>query len=287
MKFWPFGKKIEVTKVPLAQAHEPSTMDRLLTRNCSRDEFFLLYFKLLQERMPNHQLEMTGESVVRAVSPQGKESTTYMDNAWLQYSRDAENRQMMLERYLGLAVSLTEPSEPVVPERIVAMIKDSEYMSLFKSEHEPCVEHLCGDLWVVYAEDLPERMRSLKRSDVAAAGVAEDAIKELAKENLRKVMPPAEQHGDGPWYLLTAGGDYTASLLLFDGLWNDLAGSVDGDLVVVAPARDVIFFTGAESTEGLAAIRKHSAEILTSGSYLISGTLLVRKEGQWDVFNAN
>jgi uncharacterized protein YtpQ (UPF0354 family) len=128
----------------------------------------------------------------------------------------------MLERYLKLAIALNEPSEPVMPERIVAMIKDAQYIQMFKPEHEPCVEHLCGDLWVVYAEDLPERMRSLKRSDVAAAGVDANKIRDLAKDNLLKVMPPAERHGDGPWYLLTAGGDYTASLLLFDGLWEDL-----------------------------------------------------------------
>jgi uncharacterized protein YtpQ (UPF0354 family) len=290
MKLWPFGKKTETAQATATQPPEPSAMDRLLEKNCSQDEFFLLYIKLLQERLPGHRFEMTGDSAVKITTPQGRDSTTFMDNAWVQYSRDPQTRRDALERFVRTAVSLNEPSAPPSPERIVAMIKDAQYLAVFKDKDPnkvPYSEHLCGDLWIVYAEDLPERIRTVQLRELAEIGVSGSDIRELATQNLRKVMAPTKQHGDGPWYMLTAGGDYTASLLLFDSLWDGLAESVDGDVVAVVPARDVLFFTGSSSVEGLAAIRERSEKVLNSGNYLISGTLLVRREGRWDVFNAN
>jgi uncharacterized protein YtpQ (UPF0354 family) len=288
---WPFGKKkgrtAEVVGVTVAKSSQHSTLDMLIDRNCSRDEFFLLYFKLLQEHMPSASLKMLGDSVIGIVDAAGKESTTYMDNVWLVYSRNEEDRREALERYLRLATSLVEVKAPPKRESIVAVIKDSEYMSMFRPENVAMHEHLCGDIWVVYAEDLPESIGSLSRERMEAAGVAEDELKELSRENLRRILPAAERHGDGPWFLLTAGGDYTASLLAFEGMWEDLAGSVEGDLVAVVPSRDVILYTGSNSSEGIAAIRERAHNIVTTGHHVVSETLIVRTDKRWEVFNAN
>ena len=287
MKWWPYGKDNKQPRPGVPQVEEPSAMDRLLAKNCNRDEFILLYVRMLRERMPDSTVEMTGEMVIRIIRANGKESTNFLDNAWVSYSQDPERRQEMLERYMRLASGLDESNGPLLRDRIVAMVKDSRYISLFKPSDEAMVQHLCGDLWVAYAEDLPDSMRSLKRQEVRESGVTESELRDLAKENLRQIMPAAERHGDGPWYLLTAGGDYTASLLLFDGMWDELANLVEGELVAVVPSRDVLLFTGTQSKEGLAAIRERAAEIVATGSYLISETLIVRTGGQWTVFNAN
>jgi uncharacterized protein YtpQ (UPF0354 family) len=294
MKWWPFGKSNgRVTKAEdeVGRAavlnDEPAALERLLSRNCSRDEFLLLFVKALQEAMPDSVMTMAGDASVHVINSEGKESTTFLENAWIAYAKDPENRHGLLERHLSVAKSLGDDREPIARERIVAIVKDAQYVAHFEPEHEPPAEHLCGDLWVVYAEDFPDRTPSLKRSRVREAGIDESELSELAKHNLRRLMPPAERHGDGPWYLLTAGGDYTASLLLFDGLWEELANLVDGRVVAVAPARDTLLFTGSDSEEGLTAIRKHASDIITSGNYLISATMLVRVDGRWDVFNLN
>lgn len=286
MKLWPFGKKIVPPPEPVPRP-EPSAMDRLLNRNCSRDEFYLLCVKLLQEHLPGATMEMTGESTVRILHASGKESTAFMDNAWLTYSRDTESRREMLERYVRTVTRIDDSAGPPSRGSVVAIVKDSTYMSMFNPGHNVASEHLCGDLWVVYAEDLPDRTSSLLKDRLQDAGIADDELRNLAKENLRRILPPTERHGDGPWYMITAGGDYTASLLLFDGLWDDMADSVDGDVVAVAPSRDVLLYTGSQSKEGLAAIRLRAAEISATGNYLISETLIVRVSGQWDVFKAN
>jgi hypothetical protein len=283
---WPFGKKTAVGPKTV-EAGMPSAMDRLLSKDCNRDEFALLYLKLLQETAPDLQFEMTGDMQIRMVNASGKEATSFLHNAWVEYSRNTADRRGLLERHASVASTLANEPSPLEATQIVAMVKDSEYVGMFGPKFEDVTEHLCGDLWIVYAQDLPDRMLTLKRETLNRVGIDDATLRKLATENLRRIMPAAEQHGEGPWFLLTAGGDYTASLLLFEEIWEDLATSVDGDIVAVVPARDVLLFTGSNSHEGLKAIRERAAELVATGNYIVSDTLIVRAGGRWEVFKAN
>jgi len=107
----------------------------------------------------------------------------------------------------------------------------------------------------------------------------------LARSNLKRILPEIEQHGEGPWYLLTAGGDYAASLLLFDDVWNTLSRSVEGDVVAAVPSRDVVLFTGVRSKDGIEWIKRKAHEIHEGGDHVVSQTLFRRVSGAWKVFD--
>jgi hypothetical protein len=55
---------------------EKSTMDRLLQGRAQRDEFFLLYSKLLQERIPDATVEFVEESAIRVVKEGSSQQRT-------------------------------------------------------------------------------------------------------------------------------------------------------------------------------------------------------------------
>ena len=281
MKLWPFGS----TKSALQSNPEPSTLGRLTGRECGKEEFFLLYSKLLQERMPECTIEFSGESSLRIVRPNGKESTAYLDNLWLKYSQDFEDRTELIEKYVRLYQDLGREEPLLDKQNIVAIIKDSEYFKQFPESMDLVTEHLCGDLWIVYAEDKLETIKNLNRESLTQAGVDEKELRSIALENLKRILPPAECHGDGPWYLLTAGADYAASLLLFDNVWDQVADMVRGKVVATVPTRDVLMFTGSESKEGLDGMRTKSQELCRTGPYSISESLIVRNAGKWTMFN--
>jgi uncharacterized protein YtpQ (UPF0354 family) len=290
VSLWPFKSKKQPESKPTTEsvansAPEIPTMDRILTRNCSRDELFLLYSKLLQERFPKYSIEFVGESVLHITNPEGKELTTYLDNLWLRYKDGSEDRRDLIERFVRFAEQIGAPAPPVARENIVAIIKDAQYMEQFTNKRA-VADHLCGDLWAVYAIDEPERTGVLMEEKLSESGIAREELRALAVSNLQKILPPVERHGEGPWYLLTAGQDYVASLLLLDGVWDELAGSVDGEIVAVVPSRDVVLYTGSKSGEGIAAIREQAHQIVSSGPYLISESLIVRWDGQWTLFHA-
>jgi hypothetical protein len=71
---------------------------------------------------------------------------------------------------------------------------------------------------------------------------------------------------------------------LLDEVWLPLEEESDGDIVAVAPARDVLLFTNSKSSEGLVRIRDKARDIVQGGHHVISQTLLRRIQGQWKVF---
>jgi uncharacterized protein YtpQ (UPF0354 family) len=281
MKLLPFGRK---KTNPPASGAEPTAMERLLSRECSKEAFCLLFSKLLQERMPECSVGFSGETTLRVVRLDGKESTAYLDNLWLRYAKGSEDRKELIEKYIGMVSGMTRPSFSVSRENIVAMIKDTEYMAFLKPSTKSVTDHLCGDIYVVYALDSPDLTRTLTADEMEDAKVLRHELRSLAVANLKKILPAVERHGDGPWYLLTAGADYVASLLLFDEIWEELKDSVDGDIVATVPARDVLMYTGSQSENGLAEIRKRSEEISSTGPHAISSSLIVRKSDHWELF---
>jgi uncharacterized protein YtpQ (UPF0354 family) len=284
LNLWPFGKK---KSRDLEVRPETSTMDRLLERRCSKDEFFLLYSKLLQERLPGASVEFIGESVLHIVNKEGKESTTYLDNLWLKYSQGNEDRAELIQKYAQMATGLGAARVVATRQNIVAMIKDLQYIQMLGAGPKNLIEHLCGDLWIVYAVDQSETISTLTYDSMIAAAVSENELRALAVENLGRILPEVERNGDGPWYQLTAGSDYAASLLLFDGIWNQVAETLDGHIVATVPTRDVLMYTGSQSASGLSAIRERSIEIANNGAHAISDSLIVREGGKWTIFNAN
>jgi uncharacterized protein YtpQ (UPF0354 family) len=259
-------------------------MECLLTRECKKEAFCLLFCKLLQEQLPGWSIHFTGETALRLIDPSRKESNLFLDNLWLRYSGQTEDRRELLEKYVRMARGMNADAPKVTRDSIVAMIKDLQYMGHLKPSTGAMSEHLCGDLYIVYAVDGAESIKTLSKEEMESIGLGAHELRELAVANLKRILPPVERHGDGPWYQVTAGTDYVASLLLFDSLWDQFANDVDGELVAAVPSRGVLLYTGALSMEGVAAIRKESEEIERSAPHAISSSLIVRKSSHWELF---
>ena len=84
--------------------------------------------------------------------------------------------------------------------------------------------------------------------------------------------------------MLSAGGDYEASLLLFDDIWSDGQIKVEGDIVVAVPAKDALLVTGSKNRKGLAAMRKMVAKFSEEKRYRITDTLFVYRNGRFKKF---
>jgi hypothetical protein len=59
-------------------------------------------------------------------------------------------------------------------------------------------------------------MRYLTDDDVSELGIERDDLRRLSVENLRRLLPDVQMAGDNGVFLMQAGGDYEASLLLID-----------------------------------------------------------------------
>ena len=106
----------------------------------------------------------------------------------------------------------------VVPLIRVLAAEETGRVIEVTDEDWPVTRPFCADLIVNYAVDLPSHFALINAWQLAEHGMTEDELHRLAMGNLPKRLPPIELHGEAPKFMVTAGGNFEATLLLVDDL---------------------------------------------------------------------
>jgi uncharacterized protein YtpQ (UPF0354 family) len=142
-----------------------------------------------------------------------------------------------------------------------------------------------GDIAVGYTPGPQYGRRLLTWDELDSSGRSRGELRREAADNLYAALDRIGIHGQPPALMLSFDG-LESSVLLAHAFWDDLAGSVPGELVVGAPARDVVIFTGTQSRSGLQKVRRAVDRVFFAGGpHLISQDLLVRRQRRWEVFD--
>ncbi len=175
--------------------------------------------------------------------------------------------------------------------RIIPVIKDRQWFEQTQRRgreqtppQELLAEPLNGELVVVYAEERLGTLRVLStRDDVGDRA----RLRDLALANLSRMLPKIEiRAGADGILLISAGGDFEASLLLADKLWSSDQIKVDGDIVAAVPAKDVLIVTGSHNAPGQARLRAAAARF-APGPNGLTTALFVYRYGKFVKFEAN
>jgi uncharacterized protein YtpQ (UPF0354 family) len=214
--------------------------------------------------------------------------TMFLDNAYAQYSANPQARAEVMQRYIGSLLDSRAAAAPVDRARIVPVVKDRGWLrALPGSGKRPqhVFEDLNEDLVVVYAEDSPKSIRYLAAKDLEQLGLRREELRPLAVGNLEKLLPDIQLRRGELVSMLTAGGNYEASLLLLDAIWSGGQLQVDGEIVVAVPARDLLLFTGSRHKAGVARLREIAVRAAREESYSLTGRLFVYRNGKFQRFH--
>jgi hypothetical protein len=245
----------------------------------------------LTARVPECLVEASGALEATISTPRDAVLTAYLGSLWNTLSStDPEERLEELEPFLKSLVdsarSLGTGSRTPGRERVVPLIKDDRFFSEIDPAFAPASERLVADLSIVYAFDHPHALEIMTEAERVTLGVPAADMRELSVRNLRRLVPEVGYHGDGTRYMLLAGGNFEASLLLLDEIWTRLAAEVTGDLIACVPARDLMLYTGTGVAGGIESLRRVATRVLTQGAYAISGTLLRWTGDGWETYTA-
>ncbi len=98
---------------------------------------------------------------------------------------------------------------------------------------------LAGELWIVGVTDLPTAIRMLKPDDLQALSIDVDQALAKAQDNtrldLKKSIADLQRAATTDRVIGLTGNSYMSSLLAFDDVWTNVAKSMDGHLVAMAP----------------------------------------------------
>lgn len=245
----------------------------------------------IRRAMPSSTVTVVRELELAIKHADGTAANLSLANGFHDYARDPKLLPELVARYV---TALTKPSSTAAAAkfdrgRIVPVIKTKEWLAVNRRalqergvQQDFLTEDFNKELIVAFAEDSGSRTRYLMASEDVGD---RKALRALAVANLRRLLPKVEMRAaqDG-FFLISAGGDYEASLLLLDDIWSAGQIKVDGDIVVGVPAKDVLLVTGSRNRKGLKAVRELVAKFVAQQRYAVSDALFVYREGQFTRF---
>ncbi len=264
----------------------------------SPDEFTGYYVASLKRASPSLEIEIVQDLELR-VSEAGSENQfqTFLDNAYAAYISDQELRDEIIEQFVASQIETFEMHKRpgIVPERIVPMVKDRDWMENVLASIEqngaefpmPLYEDYNSELQVFFAEDSEHNIRYLNVANIDDLPCPRDELFDLARDNLKRLLEgKIEVAGGDGIYMVSAGGNYETSLLLFHSLWENNSLEVDGDTVISIPTRDLFLVTGSNDEEGIERIRDVARQAMSETPYTVTPVLFVWNSGsrRFEVF---
>jgi hypothetical protein len=142
-----------------------------------------------------------------------------------------------------------------------------------------------GCFAVAYFLDRGDHYGYVNNGELEGSGITLDELHKIGVANLRALtrgnpgLKIAE--GDGA-HMLAMGGQFEASLVLVDALWDGLLAEYgpNGHIVTI-PARDLCLFCDARSVEGLKRVREVAAAPLADATHALSPRLFLRRDRKW------
>lgn len=151
-----------------------------------------------------------------------------------------------------------------------------------------------GALYESFVIDEPDRIVHIGEASLDELGDPTlDELHELALENMREAF--AEEMPTTPFdpvaapsvRVVTIGDSYENARVLLHERWARVAAAVSGDLIVAAPARDRVIYTGAASERDVASLRWLAQQMVQHEPHPIAPTVLRWTEAGWVLFHAN
>ncbi len=259
------------------------------------EQFTDLFSTKLQELEPTLSVDKKEALHLETKNADGKVHNVFLDNAYFDYEKETDELESVILRHLNaLKETLNHKEAPLNSSSIVPVIKDVGYIreiklslgdkEVPKEKLNIMYEEYNDDLVVLYAHDSPQNIKYFGQEDLEATGIKKEDLRELSVKNLKSILPKIELHGSDGFYMMTAGGDYEASLLLFDSIWSGTQIRVEGDYVIAIPSRDLLLITGSKNSEGLEKLQKLATEAVQENSYHLTDQLFVYQRGQFREF---
>ncbi len=120
-------------------------------------------------------------------------------------------------------------------------------------EDEPVFKNYGNGLLAAYLVDEGKFFSYVQYRHLTEAGISKDTLHNIGLDNLvEMVNENLEIHQTDGVFVVILGGNFEASLLMIDELWDDsLAFMVEQSFVACVPARDILAFCDSGSQEGI------------------------------------
>jgi uncharacterized protein YtpQ (UPF0354 family) len=249
------------------------------------------FARALARTRPSANVSVAGDLKLTIKEMDGLVRNIQLNNAYNEYKLDPQRFDDLVATFSAIFSQSASKEAELDRTRIIPVIKDRQWLDELHNTLKAkgvAQQHLAdrfnNELVIVYAQDDPNRMRYLTTQE--DFGLSREELKSLAIANLKRVLPKIEMRSVGDVSLMSAGGNYEASLLLIDDIWSSGQIQVNGDIVVAIPTRDALLVTGSRSRSGLKLVRELTAKFKAQGPYELTDTLFRYRDGRFTKFGS-
>jgi len=238
----------------------------------------------VQRELPDYRIAPTSRLTLEGKRADG-ESTGQLslDRIYAFCSRNSRNCSAALDQYAkGIGEIVKERDRPIEKSMVRIAIRPAEYVERIKKQMVtgPIAMYskpIGGGLAVVPVLDYSRSVRFVGEKDLLKLGVSEEEIFNLGEENLRSSVKPLAQVAPVPSanaFGTITGEDYASSRVVFHGEWKSLAEKLNGNLVVMLPASDVLLYGDGSTAVGIEALRTYGSEMAKKSTRPLSPVVL-------------
>jgi uncharacterized protein YtpQ (UPF0354 family) len=249
------------------------------------------FARALARTRPSANVSVAGDLKLTIKETDGLVRNIQLNNAYNEYKLDPQRFDDLVATFSAIFSQSASKEAGLDRTRIIPVIKDRQWLDELHNTLKAkgvAQQHLADrfndELVIVYAQDDPNRMRYLTTQE--DFGLSREELRSLAVANLKRVLPKIEMGRVGDVALMSAGGNYEASLLLIDDIWSSGQIQVNGDIVVAIPTRDTLLVTGSRSRSGLKLVRELTAKFKAQGPYELTDTLFRYRDGRFTKFGS-
>lgn len=270
-----------------------ATADALLGAGAFTDR----YIEKIRTEKPNVEILSQG-NLELDIEVDGQTVSIGLDNAYRQYQSDPEGLERILHAHVSTIGSWDKQLDTETTGSIRPVIKSDEYLAELRNmvdakggavgEFPIVYSELAEDLNILYVLDTEFSMSMIDRKSADELRLSESGLRAIAIENLMDFfadieisVESLETSAGGLVAYLVADGNYEASAILIDELITTLDESLQGNIIVFVPARDLFIVTGTEEPGGYEAAREISTNLYRESAYVISPHAYVIDDGAW------
>jgi uncharacterized protein YtpQ (UPF0354 family) len=152
----------------------------------------------------------------------------------------------------------------------------------FSGGDAPVLKDLGNGLLVAYVMDVGDHLQYIQYRHLQDSGANESELHSHAVHNLTVLAKKLRIEPHGKMFAVFLEGNFEASLILIDGLWDgSLARTVTAGFVAAIPARDILVFCDLASVEGITQLRQVVARANEGGDHLLTPVLYRRQGQEW------
>ena len=150
-------------------------------------------------------------------------------------------------------------------------------------EDSPVLREFGNGLLVAYVVDEGDKFDYVQERHLMEAGIGVEDIHCIGIQNLSVMAQDRlKVRNSGSIYAAFLDGNFEASLLLINGLWDTgLRHLVSKRYAACIPARDILAFCDADSEAGLVELKAVVDRVTPNGDHLLTTDLYIWQNGLW------